>query len=195
MSYSKGIKLEDELTEDIINTAIQIVHDDGAENITVRKIINKMNVTNRVFYNRFKDIDELLWIVYERLVVSMHKSLKSIRKEGMDYYEYLMELGISVLKQTYETKLQFSHYMFEHDSLTENNRVWWTQHLKEILDYGIEHGYFKEIDTEKLSFSVWCFFRGFNVDVVDRRVPCDEAVELFRVGCGILIDGIKKTDK
>ena len=56
----KPALISDEMSEEIVRVAEQIVIHTGAENITVRRILQTMGITNRVFYNRFRNIGEVL---------------------------------------------------------------------------------------------------------------------------------------
>ena len=61
--------IRDEISEKIIGIAADLAREEGAHRVNVRKIITRLGVTNRVFYNRFKNCDEVLRIVYSRAVV------------------------------------------------------------------------------------------------------------------------------
>ena len=47
MPYSRGTKIEDEISLKIIDTAMEIASEEGIASLTVSKIINRMDVTNR----------------------------------------------------------------------------------------------------------------------------------------------------
>ena len=49
----------------------------------------------------------------------------------------------------------------------------------------------KNIDDDKLAYSVWCFLRGYNADAVLRKMSVDEAIENFKFGFGCFLDGVK----
>ena len=68
--------ITDEISEQIIATASQLALRDGSDKLTVRMVLQAMGgVSNRVFYNRFRNIDEVLSIVYQRISVKMRESL------------------------------------------------------------------------------------------------------------------------
>ena len=53
-------RIRDEMSEKIIEVAEQLATTEGAGTLTVRKILQTMDITNRVFYNRFRNIEEVL---------------------------------------------------------------------------------------------------------------------------------------
>lgn len=183
--------ISDSISEQIIAITEELATRDGAHTVTVRKILEKLGTTNRVFYNRFHNVDEVLQIVYKNAVVKMHESVVSEFDISKDFFEYVTDVATIVLVKTYEIKMQFSQYMFEHDSLTDFNRNWWTKKIHELLDYGIAHKYIRDVDYDTISYAAWCFCRGFNADAVSRRIPKEEAVKHFRAGFGYLLDGLR----
>ena len=56
----------DEMSQKIIDVASYLATTEGAHNVNVRKILNHLGITNRVFYNRFHNIEEVLNIIPEK---------------------------------------------------------------------------------------------------------------------------------
>ncbi|MBQ3641340.1 helix-turn-helix transcriptional regulator, partial [bacterium] len=69
--------IKDEISENIIDITKRLAEEEGAHNVTVRQILKELNVTNRVFYNRFHNVEEVLEFIYRRAVVNMRKSFNS----------------------------------------------------------------------------------------------------------------------
>lgn len=185
--------IRDEISEEMIRVAEKLVKREGARNVTVRKILQTMGVTNRVFYNRFKNMDEVLELVYKKAVTEMHASMESSYDIRTEYFSYITDVGVRVLLNTYDVKKQFSQYMFEFDSVRTANRIWWSEKIKEVIEIGKETGNLKDVDAEKLSYTVWCFLRGYNADAVNRNLSKEEAVENFKFGLNCLLEGVKKS--
>ncbi len=183
--------IADEVSGEIIAIVEKMAKEEGAHNVTVRKVLSEMGVTNRVFYNRFRNIDEVLEIVYKNAVYKMHESLKSEYDVEKDFFEYIMDVAVKVLINTYDIKMHFSRYMFEHDSLTQENFNWWTEKTKKLIEYAKEKKLIKDVDSDMLSYSIWCFCRGYNADAVSRKLSLDEAIKSFKFGFGCLIDGVR----
>ena len=184
--------ISDEMSEKIIETTKNMVISDGANAITVRKILWALGITNRVFYNRFHNINEVLEIVYKSTVLKVRQSITSGIDSGKDFFEHVMDIVVNTLIMSYETKMQFNHYVFENDSLTQSNYEWWMVEIKKLIDYAKEHDYIKDVNSDMLSYSIWCFCRGYNADAVARKLPKDEAVKNFKYGFGFLLAGLKK---
>ena len=185
--------ITDEMSEKIIETAEMLVTANGAHTITVRQILQNLGITNRVFYNRFDNIHEVLEIVYRRTILKIRESLniKADIKSKKDFFEYIMDVVVHSLTSSYDHKMNFNRYVFENDCISDENFKWWCGEIKKLINFALEHKYIKPVNVDVLSYSVWCFVRGYNADAVSRNIPREEAVEYFRYSFGFLIEGLK----
>ena len=182
----------DEMSEKIIDAASVIAATEGVHNINVRRILNYLGITNRVFYNRFHNIEEVLNIITEKSVLKVRNSLMFHFEEDKDFFEQIMNEVEKTLIISYETRMNFAHYVFENDSVNGSNYRWWTEEIKKILTYAIDNGYIVDVDTEMTSYAIWCFIRGFNADAIGRKLPIDEALKRYRYGFRFILNGLKK---
>lgn len=192
MDNVKSGLIFDEMSERIIETAEKMATSLGAHTVTVRKILQALGITNRVFYNRFRNIDEVLRIVYKKTIDKIHAHAMPEIDEQRDFFEYVMDLVENALVASYDTKMKLSSYMFEADSVSDGNYSWWTHQIKRLIDYAKEKDYIRDVDSDIMSYSIWCFCRGYNADAVGRGIPKEEAVKNFRYSFGFLLDGLKK---
>ncbi len=180
------------MSEKIISAAEKLAIENGADCVNVRRILEMLGITNRVFYNRFHNISEVLDIVYEKMIQRIRESITAKFDPKGDFFAQVIEIVVSTLVMSYETKKNFNYYVFESDSVSNRNYEWWQTEIKRLMKFGIDNGYFKkELDTEAMSYAVWCFIRGYNADALGRKIPQEEAVADFRYSVGILLDGMK----
>ena len=182
----------DEMSDRIVETAKSLVTLHGVSNLTVRRILKELNITNRVFYNRFHNIEEVLDIVYKKTTLKIRESITEDFDNSTDFFDHVMDVVVTSLVMSYETKMQFNQYVFENDSLSQSNYEWWTGRIKKLIDYAIEHDYIKQVDSDVLSYSLWCFCRGYNADAVGRKIPKEEAVANFKYSFNFILEGLKK---
>ncbi|MBQ9784118.1 MAG: TetR/AcrR family transcriptional regulator [Clostridia bacterium] len=182
----------DEMSARIIETAERIATAEGAHTVTVRKILQTLGITNRVFYNRFHNVEEVLEAVYENISLKVRRDTLSEYDGETDFFEYVMSVIEKSLLISYDTKMQFNQFAFENDSLSNANYEWWTGEIKRLIDYAKEHGLVRDVDSDVLSYSIWCFCRGYNADAVGRGLPREVAVRNFRYSFGFLLEGLKK---
>lgn len=190
MPYSGGVKLQDEISTKIINTVTKMVYEGGAANINVQMVLKKLKITNRVFYNRFKNIDEVLICVSQNLVQKMRQCMLRPYNKKENYHKYLVSLATDVLIKTYEIKKDFSDYMFNNDIVNESNKIWWIDHMIPAIEYGVKNGFLKPMNIKEMAYAIWCFCRGFNVDAIKSRLELNKALETFTMAFTFLIEGM-----
>ena len=183
-------KIQDELSEQIVQIVARLAAEEGAHKVTAKQVINELGMTNRVFYNRFANIDEVLRIVYRNAVVQMHDNITPDFHDKESFLQFCTDIAVKVLMQTYDVKMQFRCYVFEHDSLTEDNRIWWADKVKKYYRIALEQGYAREVDTDALSYAIWCFCRGYYADALSRQLSREEAVRYFTFGFAWLLNGV-----
>lgn len=186
----KQERIRDDISDQIVEIVARIAAEEGAHKVTVKKIITELGVTNRVFYNRFANIDEVLRIVYRNAVVSMRENIKPEFHDRASFEQFCIDTAVDVLMQTYDVKMQFRRYVFEHDSLTEENRVWWYEKIRKYYHYALEQGFAKQVDADALCYAIWCFCRGYYADAVSRQLSREEAVRYFTFGFTCLLNGV-----
>lgn len=192
MANGRHELIQDELSEKIVDATAQLVAAEGAHKINVRKVLKYLDITNRVFYNRFHNIEEVLDIVSENSILEVRNSLRFHFDEKKDFFEQIMTEVEKTLIVSYETRMNFAHYVFENDSVTSSNYEWWTKEIEKIINYAISKGYIKNVDPEMTSYAIWCFIRGFNADAIGRKLPLEEALKRYRYGFNFILKGLKK---
>ena len=192
MKEAKDELISDEMKDKIVEAAGTIALREGAAALTVRRILQELNISNRVFYNRFRNIGEVLDLLYKGTVMKMREGITTLDMAEGDFFERVTEMIGKSLSISYDAKLKFNYFIYENDSLTDSNYAWWIAEITKIIDYAKEQGFIKsDVESEKLSYSIWCFCRGYNADAVARRLPKDEAIENFKYSFSFLLEGLK----
>ena len=82
--------------------------------------------------------------------------------------------------------------MFENDSRSQSNYKWWMSTIQQMFTYAKEKGYVRaDANVDVLSYSLWCFWRGYNADAVGRGMPKEEAVKNCKYSFSIILDGLR----
>lgn len=179
----------DEMRDKIVAAAEKIAMNSGE--VTVRKILCELGITNRVFYNRFKNVEEVLQIVYQNTILRVRESMEKEYDGKTDFFEYVIDAVAQTLIASYDVKMKFNQHIFEYDSVMKTNYEWYMQRIKQLFEQAKELGLIKELDEDVMSYAIWCFCRGYNADAVI-RMPKEEAVEKFKYSFRILLNGLKK---
>lgn len=192
MAVSQNGLIVDEMSEQIIEVAERMAMTNGAHTVNVRKILLELGITNRVFYNRFRNVEDVLGIVYQKVSAQIRENVSWKSDTQEEFFERVTDMVANTLIRSYDLKRQFNHYVFENDSRSQSNYDWWVSTIKQMLIYAKEKGYVRaDADAEVLSYSLWCFWRGYNADAVGRGIPKDEAVKNCKYSFGIILDGLR----
>lgn len=179
----------DGMSEKIVSAAEKIAMSSGE--VTVRQILRELDITNRVFYNRFHNVEEVLEIVYKNTAVRVREHMEAEYDGKQDFFEYVVDMVANTLIASYDIKMKFNQHVFEYDSVTQSNYEWYMEKIKELFSYAKAQGIIKDIDADAMSYAIWCFCRGYNADAV-MRMPKEEAVQQFKYSFHILLEGLKK---
>lgn len=183
--------IRDEMSDKIISAAENIATSSGPEALTVRKILQHLAITNRVFYNRFHNISEVLDIVYQNTIQKIRDTIPTEFDPDKDFFEQVIDFVANTLVISYRAKNHFNYYVFENDSVSDYNYRWWMQKIREIIEYAKEKRYIQNVDSEVMSYSIWCFCRGYNADAVGRGLPMNEAIKNFKYSFAFLLNGLR----
>ncbi len=190
MSVQESL-IQDEMSQRIVDVAESMAAREGASSVTVRKILQALKITNRVFYNRFHNVDEVLSVVYRNTVMKIRESIFVELDPERDFFEQVTDIVANTLIMSYENKMNLNQFVFETDSVSDTNYEWWKEQIKRLIEFAKAHGFVKNVDSDVMSYSIWCFIRGYNADALGRKIPKDTAVENFKYSFKILLDGMR----
>ena len=196
MAVSQNGLIVDEMSDRIIAVAERMAMTNGAHTVNVRKILLELGITNRVFYNRFRNVEDVLGVVYQKVSEQIRTSAAWESNDQEEFFEHVTEMVANTLIRSYDLKKQFNQYVFENDSRSQSNYEWWMSAIKQMLTYAKEKSYIRaDADVDVLSYSLWCFWRGYNADAVGRGIPKEEAVKGCKYSFGIILDGLRAAPK
>lgn len=188
----RGQLIHDEMSGKIVEAASGMALERGAGEVTVRGIIRALGVTNRVFYNRFHNVEEVLALVYQDMALRMRQSILDRFDPEGDFFGQITDIAAGTLTLSYKLKLGMNQYVFIQDSVSTENYLWWRRRIRDFIELGKERGLVKPgIDSDAMSYAIWCFIRGYNTDALAREIPEDKALRDFRRSFNVLLDGMK----
>lgn len=193
MKFRKKEKkiIKDDISNKIIETAAIIIQTEGINSINVSKIIKRLGVSNRVFYNRFNNLEEVLEEVYNKIMIKIREKLNPQYDGKQNFFEYVLDLVENSLMLSYELKQQLNLYIFGNDSISQHNYEWYLDRIKKLIEYAKEKDLIKDVDSDVISYTIWCAIRGYNADAV-MRFEKDEAIEKMRYSFSLLLGALKK---
>jgi AcrR family transcriptional regulator len=91
----RRLKERQEMQQHILSTARDIAALDGWQNLTIRKICEKINYTAPVIYQYFESKDKILECIRMDGLHQIHSIFKEINKTKKSYDERMLEYGLA----------------------------------------------------------------------------------------------------
>ncbi|KXA89715.1 hypothetical protein AKJ62_02485 [candidate division MSBL1 archaeon SCGC-AAA259D14] len=148
------MKTEDR-QEEILDTALEIIHEDGYKDLTVRNIADRIGISEPAIYRHFDKKEEIVRGLAERVF------RKDCSRPDLESCENLHDLLRDILRDQFEmleenphvTSVLFQSQIFreypEVEELFIDHRKEKEDYLKEIVKRGQEKGFFsKDVDEE-----------------------------------------------
>ncbi|MGL4253461.1 MAG: TetR/AcrR family transcriptional regulator [Fusobacteriaceae bacterium] len=138
--------------DDILNATLELVMEEGLHSLTFSKIFKKANVGSGTLYNYFKNMDELIYTLYDISFQDLTEEvMKNYDPEARLYqrFKHLIE-GSLKYSLTYPERLVFvtdliySPYMPEKYRDIESNKIF--SEIFKVIKTGQEKGLIREVN-------------------------------------------------
>ncbi len=182
------------MSKKIVKTVKDLAKTKGVSDITVRDVLKEMEISNRVFYNRFNNIEEVLNLIYQEIAHSFRENIDLNFESEDEFFESILSFMENTLIGSYKAKGNLNQFIFKQDSESNENFTWWNDEIKRIINYAILKGYIRKVDSDQLSYALWCFIRGFNTDALSRDIPLEQSLKSFRYAFKLFLNGLKPND-
>ena len=155
-----------EMREAILNAALKLFSDEGYDNVTMRKIADKIEYSVGTIYLYYKDKSEIFFELHNRGFAEFYKKQLSVQNikdpierlyaHGEAYVQFAMEYpeyyDVMFISRTPSKELK------KNDHWIEGERTY--DLLKLNIKQAMEAGHFKGVDLEVAAFSLWSFVHG-----------------------------------
>ena len=175
----------------ILDTALQIGLEEGFGELSVRKIIRRMNYSTSIIYYHFHDKQEIIDALVEtesrRLAMMINKVVSGkngLRKNLENAFRFITELVVNEPEKFNLIVLR------KYSSVTSGNSPW-IEYIRRDMEKAIARGEMHRVDPGRAAFCVWSSFLGFHLMLsLKKKLTKKRAEELFRVQFRIILNGI-----
>jgi AcrR family transcriptional regulator len=165
-----------EMRDAILSAALKLFSDEGYDNITMRKIADKIEYSVGTIYLYFKDKGEMFFELHNRGFAEFYQKQLSVQ-QIKDPIEKLMAHGEAYIQFAMENPEYYDVMFISRTPAKEINKYdHWTQGertydlLKLNIKQAMEAGHFKNADLEVAAFSLWSFVHGISSLYVRERL-------------------------
>lgn len=171
----RKIKDKEKIKEKILQAAIKLFVKEGYENVSMRKLSQKINYSPGTIYLHYKDKESILFelhtIAFKKFYEALSKS--SIEKNPLKRLELL---GYNYLEFAVENP-EYYDLMFLNNCITdsiEKSETWIGNDSYQLLHGTItdcaRHGYVDANYIDAAAFSMWAFVHGIASLVIKKRL-------------------------
>ncbi len=188
-----------EMTRLILDTALKMFIDDGYDNVSIRKLAEKIEYSPATIYLYFKDKDEIFFTLQNEAFGKFYETQMSVQSIE-DPFERLMAHGRAYIKFALDNPELYDLMFIMREPVKDvaNLEQWKTGSrsydiLKKNVRECIEAGLIKSGDVESTSFALWAFTHGVSSLKIRRgmMIPdeyvqylIDGAFEFLKTGLG-----------
>ena len=187
------------LRQQILSAARELFVDEGYENVSMRKIANKIEYSPTTIYLHFKDKADLLDSVCQETLLNLLNTLEELKRDMSDPIETLrksgkvyVEFGLKYpqdYKLTFVIRPQFQKGLgLQEGSVGE--KVF--NYLRTMVSECIRQKMFRQMDVETTGQVLWAAVHGVTLLLIDfPDFPWTEKDELINTVINITIEGLK----
>ena len=190
---------KEQLRRQILAAARELFVNEGYENVSMRKIADKIEYSPTTIYLYFKDKADLLDSVCKETLLDLLNTLELLKKDKSDPVETLRKSGKAYVefglkypqdyKLTFVLRPQFQKGLgLEEGSVGE--RVF--NYLREMVSECIRRRAFRQVDVDTAGQALWSAVHGVTLLLIDfSDFPWTEKDKLIDTVIHTMIEGLK----
>ncbi len=145
----------------LLSRAIDLFYEKGYVGASVRDIVKAVNVTNSILYHHFKDKNELLYVIIDRIGLELIKSLKQVEQQYDDPMERLSRMIYTQICIVKERKREVKIFLEEQYQLEPKYKAGILRQHREIYNLYLnqlnaleERGMLRNVNKTVLNFAI-----------------------------------------
>lgn len=181
----------------IINAAIEIGLEEGFDELSIRKITDKLGYSVAIVYHYFKDKQEILDTIHNKTSMELMDAVKDCIKPDRSFAKncktvYKMISEILVYNPDTFKLIFLNQYATSNESIKP-----WLDMIRQSIEYGISKGELREVDSEILSYMLLNAFVVNQMVMQENENTSNETSnkrveEIFLTELDIILNGIIK---
>jgi len=181
----------EQVRQAILDTALEMGMREGFDELSIRKIIKEMNYSTGIIYYHFKDKQEILDAIEEKETEWLKNKIMEIIQPDMDVFLEMEKVFHMIMRLAVEEPEKYNLIVLQKYSRRKPAKPGWILYLASRLEKAMEEGRIRKMDPEKMAFSIWSSFLGFNL-MLSRypNLAPDEAEKMFRIQFDIVLKGV-----
>ena len=188
----RKVRQKTEMRETILSAALKLFSDEGYDNVSMRKISDKIEYSVGTLYLYFKDRDEIVFELHKLGFEEFYKrqmAVQDIKDPLQRLTEHCLAYILFAIDQPLYYDLMFisrssAKTIKKQNEWESGNRTY--DLLKLNISQAKNSGNFKDVDVEVAAFSLWSFVHGISSLFVRDRMMMVPAESIKSMVTGAL---------
>ena len=157
----RQIWIGDNVGKKILDSAIEIINQEGYANLTIRKVAKVSGCSNSAIYQRFEDKNALGKAVAELQAKPFLTMLEENYFKDEDFLTNIKRISKKMLEKCFLVGLEDISMQVNYHGGLKTSENPFVLRLEEILNTAMAHGEVKVSDARETAFAMLAFFLGF----------------------------------
>ena len=191
MSRERQIKKNEETRKAILDTAVAIGLEEGFEELSIRKITDRLGSSSGIVYHYFKDKQEILDTIHTQTTINLKDAVVSCISEDRSFAENTEKI-FNMLSEAfaYEPNM-FKLIMLNRFSKNNESVKMWIDMIKQSVEYGIKSGELRMVDSDIASYILLNSFLVSQMIINEREDIDKESIrQIFNTQLDIILNGL-----
>ena len=191
MSRERQIKKNEETRKAILDTAVAIGLEEGFEELSIRKITDRLGYSSGIVYHYFKDKQEILDTIHTQTSINLKDAVVSCISEDRSFAENTEKI-FNMLSEAfaYEPHM-FKLIMLNRFSKNNESVKMWIDMIKQSVEYGIKSGELRMVDSDIASYILLNSFLVSQMIINEREDIDKESIrQIFNTELDIILNGL-----
>lgn len=195
MGRERQIKRNEETRKAIIDAAISIGLEEGFEDLSIRKITDRLGYSSGIVYHYFKDKQEILDTIHTDTSMDLMDVIDRCIHEDRSFAEntkvvYKMLSEISAYEPEMFKLILLNRYSHNNEAVNV-----WKKMIKQCIEIGINSGELRNVDADITSYIMLNSFLVAQMIINDKQGLDKSMIEhIFDTELDIILNGLLKKE-
>ena len=195
LASERQIQKKEGTRKAILDAAVAICLEDGFEELSIRKITDRLGYSSGIVYHYFKDKQEILDTIHQNTSLEIKEAVTNCMKPDRNFAEnlrviYKMLAEITVYQPDTFKLILLGRYG-QPSSQSNSSTELWIEMIKQCIDMGIASGELREIDSVITAYTLLNAFLVVQMIIYERGETDKKTInKIFDTELDIILHGI-----
>ncbi len=175
----------------ILEAAVEIGLTEGFDELSIRKITDKLGYSVAIVYHYFKDKQEILDTIHNRTSMELMNFIRPHIKPEEGVVNNLQKIFRMMSEISYHNPDMFKLILLNKYTYSSEAIKPWIDITKQSIDYGISNGELREVNSEILSYMLLLDVVVTNQMIIQEK-PNSKIEDIYQATLDIILNGIIK---